>query len=155
MDSDMFQIPQPANRRRRAALVFSLIVHCVIVFLWLTRAPLFVQPSSVAWGLHGTSTNLIYFPRVAEPTKTAVVYVVAEHKAVDDAQQAANGSAALAFTATMLAPAGTAAVLMTAPTPVITEHPMSAARSSGTSRSMWMADDSGTTVDEAYVATWP
>lgn len=68
---NMFQIPQPANRRRRAALVFSLIAHCLVVFLWLTRAPMFIQPSSVAWGLHGTSTNLIYFPRVAEPTKTA------------------------------------------------------------------------------------
>jgi protein TonB len=67
----MFQLPQPANRRRRAAIIASLIVHCVIVFLWLNRAPLFIQPSSVAWGIHGNSANLIYFPRVAEPTKTA------------------------------------------------------------------------------------
>jgi TonB family protein len=68
---NMFQIPQPANRRRRAALVFSLIVHCVVVLLWLTRAPMFIQPSSVAWGLHRNSANLIYFPRIAEPTETA------------------------------------------------------------------------------------
>jgi TonB family protein len=68
---NMFQIPQPADRRRRAALVFSLIVHCLVVFLWVTRAPLFIQPSSVAWGVQGNSVNLIYFPRVAEPTKTA------------------------------------------------------------------------------------
>ena len=67
----MFQFPQPANRRRRAALILSLSVHCVIVFLWLNRAPLFVQPSSVAWGIHGNSADLIYFPRVAEPTKSA------------------------------------------------------------------------------------
>jgi len=67
----MFQLPQPANRRRRSALVVSLIVHCVVVFLWLNRAPLFIQPSSVAWGIHGNSANLIYFPRVAEPTKSA------------------------------------------------------------------------------------
>ena len=55
----------------------------------------------------------------------------------------------------MLAPGGTAAVLMTAPTPVITEQPMSAARSSGTLLSIWIAHDSCTTVDDAYVATWP
>ena len=55
----------------------------------------------------------------------------------------------------MLAPAGTAAVLMTAPTPVITEQPISAARSSGIRLSMAIAHDSATTVREAYVATWP
>ena len=49
----------------------------------------------------------------------------------------------------MLAPAGTAAVLMTAPTPVITEQPMRAARSSGMSRSIAIAEDSATTVTEA------
>src|SRR5512138_3740069 len=55
----------------------------------------------------------------------------------------------------MLAPGDTAAVLMTAPTPVITEQPMSAARSSGISGSIAIADDSATTVVDAYVATWP
>src|SRR5436305_8995355 len=67
----MFQVPQPANRRRHAALVVSVIVHRVIVFLWLNRVPMFIQPSSMTWGIHGNSANLIYFPRVAEPTKTA------------------------------------------------------------------------------------
>jgi hypothetical protein len=42
----------------------------------------------------------------------------------------------------MLAPGGTAAVLITAPTPVITEQPTSAARSSGMAGSMRMAQDS-------------
>ena len=55
----------------------------------------------------------------------------------------------------MLAPGGTAAVLITAPTPVITEQPMSAARSRGMFLSMAIADDSATTVTDAYVATWP
>ena len=49
----------------------------------------------------------------------------------------------------MLAPAGTAAVLSTAPTPVITEQPMRAARSSGIAGSMRIAHDSWTTVREA------
>jgi protein TonB len=67
----MFQIPQPNNNRKRMALAGSLIIHCVVVYLWLNRAPIFIQPSSVAWGVHGNSANLIYFPRVAEPTNTA------------------------------------------------------------------------------------
>ena len=49
----------------------------------------------------------------------------------------------------MLAPGGTAAVLMTAPTPVITEQPISAARSSGMFLSIRIAHDSCTTVAEA------
>jgi TonB family protein len=70
MDSDMFQIPQPNDNQKRRAIAASLIAHCVIVFLWLNRPPMFIQPSSVAWGIHGNSANLIYFPRVAEPTKS-------------------------------------------------------------------------------------
>jgi hypothetical protein len=49
----------------------------------------------------------------------------------------------------MLAPGGTAAVLMTAPTPVMTEQPIRAARSSGMFLSMRIAHDSCTTVWEA------
>jgi TonB family protein len=67
----MFQIPQPKNDRKRIAFAVSLAAHCLVVYLWLNRAPLFIQPSSIAWGIHGNSANLIYFPRVAEPTKTA------------------------------------------------------------------------------------
>lgn len=67
----MFQIPQPKNNRKRMALAVSLIAHCVVVYLWLNRAPMFIQPSSVAWGMHGNSANLIYFPRVAEPSAAA------------------------------------------------------------------------------------
>ena len=47
-----------------------------------------------------------------------------------------------------LAPVGTLAVHVTAPTPVVTEQPMSAACSSGMSLRMGMAQLSGTTVSE-------
>jgi protein TonB len=67
----MFQIPQPKNTAKRIALTVSLVAHCLIIYLWLNRAPLFIQPSSVAWGIHGNSANLIYFPRVAAPSTTA------------------------------------------------------------------------------------
>ncbi len=49
----------------------------------------------------------------------------------------------------MLAPGGTAAVLMTAPTPVMTEQPISAAASIAMAGSILIAHDSCTTVDEA------
>jgi TonB family protein len=62
----MFEVSQPASNRQKIALVVSLLVHCLIVYLWLNRTPLFVQPSSIAWGLHGNSVDLIYFPRAAE-----------------------------------------------------------------------------------------
>ena len=67
----MFKTPQPTNSRRNAALVVSLLVHCLVVYLWLNRAPLFVQPSSVAWGIHGNSADLIYFPRSPEHETSA------------------------------------------------------------------------------------
>ena len=49
----------------------------------------------------------------------------------------------------MLAPGGTWAVLITAPTPVMTEQPIRAARSSGMSGRIGIALDSATTVREA------
>jgi TonB family protein len=66
----MFEVPQPASNRRKAALVTSLLVHCVVVYFSVNRAAMFVQPSSAAWGIHGNSADLIYFPRAAEPAKT-------------------------------------------------------------------------------------
>ncbi len=55
------------------------------------------------------------------------------------------------MTATAL-PACTAAVLMTAPTPVITPQPMSAALSRGMSSRIFTRPDSGTTVRSAKQA---
>ena len=48
-----------------------------------------------------------------------------------------------------LAPAGTCAVLRTAPTPVATAHPTIAITSSGASERTLMAPDSGTTARSA------
>jgi len=67
----MFDIPQRTNNRRKATLLVSFVAHCLVVYLWLNRAPIFVQPSSVAWGAHGNSENIIYFPRVTEPETSA------------------------------------------------------------------------------------
>ena len=58
----MFSFPQPGSRRRRASLLVSLLIHCGVVYLWLHRAPVFVKPSSAAWGQHGQTENVTYFP---------------------------------------------------------------------------------------------
>jgi len=62
----MFSFPQPGSRRRRASLLLSLLIHCGVVYLWLHRAPVFVKPSSAAWGKHGLSENVTYFPAPQE-----------------------------------------------------------------------------------------
>lgn len=62
----MFAFPETRNRRRGASLLFSLLIHCVVVFLWLYRAPIFVKPSSAAAGAHGVSTVVTYFPSPSE-----------------------------------------------------------------------------------------
>ena len=58
----MFSFPQPGSRRRSASLLASLLIHCGAVYLWLHRAPVFVKPSSAAWGQHGLSEQVTYFP---------------------------------------------------------------------------------------------
>ena len=58
----MFSFPQPGGRRRAVSLLASLLIHCGVLYLWLHRAPVFVKPSSVAWGQHGLTENVTYFP---------------------------------------------------------------------------------------------
>jgi TonB family protein len=67
----MFSFPQPGSRRRRASLLASLLIHCAVVYLWLHRTPVFVKPSSTAWGQHGLTENVTYFPS-AQPLKVVV-----------------------------------------------------------------------------------
>ena len=68
----MFELPKPRVSRRNAALALSFVVHCVGVFLWVHREPIFVKPSSVAWGRQGTSGTLIYLPPRLELDKSDV-----------------------------------------------------------------------------------
>lgn len=64
----MFQIAKPRNTRTRVALLCSFLLHGTVIFIWLHRLPMFVQPSSVSWGEHGKATELIYFPRTETAT---------------------------------------------------------------------------------------
>ena len=67
----MFEVAKPRNRAGRAWLVVSFLVHATVVGLWLWRPPIFVQPTSVAWGFHGNSENLVYFPTARKADKVS------------------------------------------------------------------------------------
>lgn len=58
----MFEVPQLRTARRNVALLLSFFVHATAVFIWVHREPIFVKPSSVAWGREGVSGTLIYIP---------------------------------------------------------------------------------------------
>lgn len=58
----MLEIPQPRTRRRNLALLASFLVHCAILLFLVTRQPMFVRASAVAWGQHGRSQELTYTP---------------------------------------------------------------------------------------------
>jgi TonB family protein len=92
----MFETSKPASNRRELAILASLMVHCLVVYLWLSRAPIFVQPSAVALGAHGNSADLIYFPRVAEHESSAKKLhfrAKSKHKPVIEAPQQATARA--------------------------------------------------------------
>lgn len=58
----MFEFPKRRSLRPNAALLASFLAHAAILVFLLERQPVFVKPSSVAWGRQGTSGTLIYAP---------------------------------------------------------------------------------------------
>ena len=57
----MFTEPRLSNRRWNASLLVSLVLHCVVIyFLVRPPRPIYVMPSSVAFGHGGSSTELFY-----------------------------------------------------------------------------------------------
>lgn len=58
----MLEIPQPQDRKRSLALLASFLVHCGVVIFLVSRQPMFVRTSAVAWGHHGLSQELNYTP---------------------------------------------------------------------------------------------
>ncbi|MBV9183878.1 MAG: TonB family protein [Acidobacteria bacterium] len=63
----MFTPLEPHNPRGWLCVIASGLGHCLLVYVWISRPPIFVKTSSVAWGQHGRSLNLVYFPRASEP----------------------------------------------------------------------------------------
>jgi TonB family protein len=62
----MFEVPKRRSLRRNASLLTSFLIQTALVYLWIARPPLFVKPSSVAWGMHGRSEKITYFPQTTE-----------------------------------------------------------------------------------------
>src|SRR5690349_39448 len=56
----MFEGLPSSGKRRNYSILASLVLEAVLVFVFVYHAPIFVTPSSVAWGQHGTSEALVY-----------------------------------------------------------------------------------------------
>ena len=63
----MFETQQPERKKRNASLLFSFALHCAVIYALVDRAPMFVKPSSVAWGRHGQLETVVYFAQNAGP----------------------------------------------------------------------------------------
>ena len=56
----MFEGLPSSGKRRSYSILASLLLEAVLLFVFVYHAPIFVTPSSVAWGQHGTSEALVY-----------------------------------------------------------------------------------------------
>ena len=59
------------KRERKSSNAARFVVHGTIIFALLHRPPIFVKPSSVAWGMRGKSDEIISFAPVEQPPVTA------------------------------------------------------------------------------------
>lgn len=76
----MFDLVKRRNTRRNTALLASFLIHGIVLYCWLDRAPRFVQPSMVAWGQHGSSDKLVYFPSAELESSAEKVQLHLERK---------------------------------------------------------------------------
>ena len=86
----MFEIPKCNPKKRNAALVFSFALHCAVIYALVHRAPIFVKPSSVAWGMHGQSEAIVYFAENSGPESASQKLVLprkAKRQAIKEAPQ--------------------------------------------------------------------
>jgi protein TonB len=63
----MFESRQPERKKRNASLLFSFALHAALIYALVHRAPVFVKPYSVAWGMHGQSEAIVYFAQNTGP----------------------------------------------------------------------------------------
>lgn len=70
----MFNELKPTGRKRwDLALLYSFVVHCVVVFLITHRsAPVFIMPSDVALGIPGSSGSITYLAPVGAERQVEV-----------------------------------------------------------------------------------
>jgi TonB family protein len=80
----MFAGLQLKSTNRKISLVISFALHAVVISILASRAPVFIKPSSAAWGMHGKSQEIVYFARNLEPqssSKKLVLPTRPRHKA--------------------------------------------------------------------------
>jgi TonB family protein len=59
-------MPDPQITRsgqRKLSLIASFLFHLLLAYVGFKSTPVFIKPSATAWGQHGRSHALIYFPR--------------------------------------------------------------------------------------------
>jgi len=56
----MFEGLPSSGQKRSYSILASLLLEALLIFVFVYHAPIFVTPSSVAWGQHGTSETLVY-----------------------------------------------------------------------------------------------
>lgn len=89
----MFDIPQPRSGKRRLALLASFVIHCGLLYVWWHRPPIFVKPSSVAWGMHGQSETLVYLAPQSESRPLAKEHKLRFQPKKEDSQKKQQSSA--------------------------------------------------------------
>jgi len=83
----MFTVLQPDKRSRKPPVVASFALHCLVIYVLAHRAPIFVKPSSVAWGMHGKSEAIVYFAQNTTPESDSRKLVLPrkpKHKAPEE-----------------------------------------------------------------------
>lgn len=81
----MFEVPQSRNLVRNACLLTSFLLHFVFICIQLFRPPIFVKPSSVAWGQGGKSENIIYFAKTElDPSPKKLPLPIKKHPPVKE-----------------------------------------------------------------------
>ena len=66
----MFQTSNTPIRSKRLSLLASFLLHCIVLYVLLHCAPVFVKPYLVAWGQHGKNETVTYSPQPAEQKVT-------------------------------------------------------------------------------------
>ncbi|MBV9340181.1 MAG: TonB family protein [Acidobacteria bacterium] len=65
----MFELA--TTRVRKSSLFASFLAHFLLLYVCLNRTPVFIKPSTMAWGQHGRSDVLIYFPQATNSVAEA------------------------------------------------------------------------------------
>jgi TonB family protein len=88
----MFQGLPSSSKKRSYSILASLLFEALLILVFVYHAPIFVTPSSVAWGQHGTSEALVYLAQPqaqAHPTPKKVL-LKPKKKRQEKVEQAKN-----------------------------------------------------------------